>query len=271
MPSNYKNNKKGMGMYKFPISKKHISMHKKLPNQATGLTTFYISSTPTIPESSLELKNLLHSYDNIAICSSSGESSKSGTSPKKLIKVKTKISKPKRLNGFIAFRSYYSKSINNPSLQRQLSKELAQLWLKEPQQNIWKRYAIEYNRSCENVPFIEWLDSRTGKPTDPIEGQKQNIDDVLSENISLISDVILQFEGITFDFENSFNSGLDDLQSAIDRITKHPYDYEQFTSTQYVDDLDNLVKKELSRSVDSYINDPKFLKEFLNETLLSLS
>ena len=97
----------------------------------------------------------------------------------------------------------------------------------------------------------------------------QNIENVLSQSISPISDDMLQLEGIDLDFDNSFNSGLNDLGSTVDNITKYPYEYEHFMSTQYVDGLDNPEKKEISKSIDSYINDPKLLAEFFNQTQFS--
>lgn len=72
-----------------------------------------------------------------------------------------------KLNGFIAFRTFYCKYIHNPEHQRQLSSYLGYLWDEEPGKEVWVSYACAYNGSKSNKGFFEWLCSNLGlKPKD---------------------------------------------------------------------------------------------------------
>nr|AZQ56639.1 MAT alpha 1 protein [Suhomyces atakaporum] len=63
-----------------------------------------------------------------------------------------------KINGFIAFRTFYCKSVLNSNHQRSLSKHLAEIWRTEQQKNQWKLYAAVYNlRERTDIPFVEWL------------------------------------------------------------------------------------------------------------------
>lgn len=75
------------------------------------------------------------------------------------------------LNGFMAFRSFYTQHISAPTSQRELSTALSKAWSQDENlKNIWTRYAADYNsQSCKNgnVPFVSWLtnikDGMTGE------------------------------------------------------------------------------------------------------------
>jgi hypothetical protein len=76
-----------------------------------------------------------------------------------------------RLNGFIAFRAFYSQDICDPTNQRELSKALSKVWSEsEELQQVWTRYAAEYNSQYPDnstTPFVTWLlhmtDGKTGE------------------------------------------------------------------------------------------------------------
>nr|QFP92358.1 silenced mating-type protein ALPHA1 [Ogataea thermomethanolica (nom. inval.)]QGW56840.1 mating-type protein ALPHA1 [Ogataea thermomethanolica (nom. inval.)] len=77
--------------------------------------------------------------------------------------LKKHLSKKKRLNGFLAFRSFYSHNVLGYHNQKVLSRVLAQAWGKEPHQIIWSRYALEYNHSNTKLSFHEWLCDQIGQ------------------------------------------------------------------------------------------------------------
>lgn len=69
-----------------------------------------------------------------------------------------KAVKRRRLNGFIAFRSYYSRAAKSHSSQRKLSSLLAKVWKEEANKHVWSTYASVYNETGGNDDFILWLE-----------------------------------------------------------------------------------------------------------------
>ncbi|ODV57904.1 uncharacterized protein ASCRUDRAFT_165243 [Ascoidea rubescens DSM 1968] len=63
----------------------------------------------------------------------------------------------RRLNGFMAFRSYYSKKIIGVAKQREISTVLAKFWKIENHQDTWKTLALVYNSQKRNISFTDWL------------------------------------------------------------------------------------------------------------------
>lgn len=107
--------------------------------------TLRLQSLPQLPKVSDSLKELLVKYPK----KTSGTIV--GGSKKKFHKV----------NGFIAYRSFYTKNLSNGNAQRELSKELAKEWKCDKHRNTWSTYAAIYNsqiedRSCKE-PFVAWL------------------------------------------------------------------------------------------------------------------
>nr|AZQ56674.1 MAT alpha 1 protein [Suhomyces bribrorum] len=106
---------------------------------------------PRIPLPSQQLKELLLKFNSLN--DSSGNKNNSGS-----MSQTRNVSKSGKINSFIAFRTFYCKSISNPEHQRTLSTELARIWKSEPSKHQWKLYAAHYNfRDNKNMPFVEWL------------------------------------------------------------------------------------------------------------------
>ncbi|SCW02980.1 LAFE_0G00298g1_1 [Lachancea fermentati] len=65
----------------------------------------------------------------------------------------------RRINPFIAFRSYYSKFANGNITQQKLSVLLSKFWAaKKDVQEVWDCLAQHYNVECTNLSFSEWLE-----------------------------------------------------------------------------------------------------------------
>lgn len=64
-----------------------------------------------------------------------------------------------RINGFLAFRVFYSKSIQSTAFQRELSILLGKIWFEEENKAIWKRLADAYNLDEQNskLEFFDWI------------------------------------------------------------------------------------------------------------------
>lgn len=158
------NSKNIQGVNKFAVrltpKNRGLQSGKTIKSTSSGQEDFFLSSAPKIPECSEELKNLLDTFLSGSLDTKRAKLD-SQTSKRK---AKSKITKPKKFNGFFAFRSYYSRSINDVVYQRSLSRKLAQLWAIEPNQDVWNRYAIEYNRSLDDLPFCEWLEKTLNGP-----------------------------------------------------------------------------------------------------------
>lgn len=63
----------------------------------------------------------------------------------------------RRLNGFMAFRIYYSRAAKDSSLQKKLSSLLAKAWKEETKRLTWTTYASLYNETGGSDSFILWL------------------------------------------------------------------------------------------------------------------
>nr|AZQ56645.1 MAT alpha 1 protein [Suhomyces anneliseae] len=108
---------------------------------------------PAIPSPSPQLKELLLKFNSLNDTTQKKQNNLQGSKSQR-----KSISKKRNINGFIAFRTFYSKSVFNPKHQRSLSSELAKLWKTEPSKTQWNLYARVYNsRDDKELQFVEWL------------------------------------------------------------------------------------------------------------------
>lgn len=148
---------------------------EQLPNIEV-YDTYYTTTFPPLPKPSQELKQVLITFN---------EFSKTIPNSKK----STKIKKFKKINGFFAFRSFYSRFIKGSELQRRLSKELGVLWKKEVCKDVWVRYAYEYSKLEPQKGFVEWLCERLNIQSKKLSimsinskitrNEKEGIDDII--------------------------------------------------------------------------------------------
>ena len=121
----------------------------------TKVQVIFFSDMPPLPEPSPGLKEVLEKFNG------NGETARNRRSqvefPLLGHKKRSRSKAGHRLNGFMAFRSFYSRSVYDADHQRQLSSLLGSLWKNEPKQDVWNRYAIEYNSRASKEDFIEWL------------------------------------------------------------------------------------------------------------------
>ncbi|KAL6451210.1 MTLALPHA1 Mating-type-like protein ALPHA1 [Candida maltosa Xu316] len=113
---------------------------------------FRLGSLPPIPTPTAALSELLLEYGLLNEINWDTSSTKTA---------KSKKSKLKPINSFIAFRSFYSRSISNPEHQRELSSKLAELWTTDPNKEIWNQYTESYNNYLlspgASMNFVDWL------------------------------------------------------------------------------------------------------------------
>lgn len=64
----------------------------------------------------------------------------------------------RRLNGFMAFRIYYSRAAKDSASQKKLSALLAKAWKNDNNKHIWSTYASMYNETGGEDAFIFWLE-----------------------------------------------------------------------------------------------------------------
>lgn len=116
--------------------------------------TFSVNELPKLPVTSDSLYKLLSKYTN------------SRTTKKNHVlinkyKNKTKKKSMRKINGFIAYRLFYSRSIPSIKYQREFSVQLGKLWINESNKMIWERYAQEYNENIlslsGDLDFVDWL------------------------------------------------------------------------------------------------------------------
>lgn len=117
---------------------------------------FSSTDIPDLPIPSSSLKKLLFEFNNLA-------QDENIIKHPSLARKKTKTLISYKINGFIAFRSFYAKSIPNPVYQRKLSRSLADIWSEEENKEVWERYSQMYKVSkayLNNKTFVEWLCER---------------------------------------------------------------------------------------------------------------
>lgn len=71
-----------------------------------------------------------------------------------------KMNKVSKINGYTAFKSYYSRHVSNVC-QGMVTSMLSKVWLKYDHQDIWDTYARHYRRYKRTEAFSEWLDRNT--------------------------------------------------------------------------------------------------------------
>lgn len=122
--------------------------------QAT-VTIFQATKVPPLPKPSIPLKQVL---DTLHIGIPSKGKAKRGPKPKK----KKRETQRRVINGFIAYRTFYSRSLQDATLQKELSRQLGKLWENEPDRKTWDCYASQYNATGGNDSFIDWLYLKLG-------------------------------------------------------------------------------------------------------------
>lgn len=121
------------------------NLHPKPPKSFT-VENYYVSALPNLPKPSPELKRTLIEFNNEVLRESTRKRKK-----------QTIYTKKGKINGFMAFRAFYSRSIFSSERQRQLSVLLSKVWAKDSNQGVWNRYADEYNKDERKLYFVEWL------------------------------------------------------------------------------------------------------------------
>lgn len=93
------------------------------------------------------------------------------------------------VNGFTAFRTYYSKFGKTYKEQEELSKELADFWKKMPAlQTSWHSYSEEYKAADTELSFVTWFDQYKSEIQEPktdcsLPVQQSSISHLIVEDI----------------------------------------------------------------------------------------
>lgn len=124
-----------------------------------SMQVVFFTELPSLPTPSIDLQDILVRFNQTRGNYIDDSSWGSQIFDMKMSTRKSRIrcKKTRCLNGFMAFRSFYSRSISNVEHQRELSTLLGKLWKDEPNREIWNRYAIEYNSQAINQDFVDWL------------------------------------------------------------------------------------------------------------------
>lgn len=134
--------------------------YAKPGSRLKSVQVVFFTDLPQVPHPSDELRVILDKFCGedmfLDACG------KILTDTHKKLGRKCKPRKNKRINGFMAFRSFYCRSIFNVEHQRQLSTLLGNVWKNEPNKAVWNRYAIEYNTQLPDADFVDWLCTSLG-------------------------------------------------------------------------------------------------------------
>lgn len=143
-------------------------------------SVIHLQNLPHIPQPSEELRRILRSCE--------GALSAPEIEKRKFRKRKGKG----KLNGFIAFRAFYTKAIKDPKLQIQLSQILSKVWENEPNRSIWNCYALRYNETANGEEFMHWLYRNLGLIKDSGIHSHQVSRACKSHILSNVEDVFLE-------------------------------------------------------------------------------
>lgn len=138
---------------------KNETINMRRQRQVKSMQVVFFTELPSLPTPSLDLQEILVKFKQ-ATGSFPGDTlweSEMFDMKIPIRKNRNRCKKTRCLNGFMAFRSFYSRSISNVEHQRELSSLLGKLWKNEPNKAIWNRYAIEYNSQAINQDFVDWL------------------------------------------------------------------------------------------------------------------
>lgn len=159
-----------------------------------------------------------------------------------------------RINGFTAFKSYYSRHAS-AVCQGVVSSMLSKVWLRDRNQDVWDNYALHYRRYQRKEPFCEWLanSTYTKAQTTPTLSADEQPQDNWSPCTELSSPILSETLGIaTPSFNNpSFLPTLQDSEISPNFFSgnyEFPYDLNpsnlsedtenSFTSESCLDSLD---------------------------------
>lgn len=125
------------------------STHTPGLNTSTDNRVFRIFELPAIPPPSKALTALLLKYNGLNSAANKSEK----------VKGQPKRKRNRRINGFLAFRSFYSASILDIEHQRELSTLLGKIWIEEENQLIWNKLAEAYNidKLDAKLQFCSWI------------------------------------------------------------------------------------------------------------------
>lgn len=140
-----------------------------------------LGELPKLPRESENLQAILRRFDCVP-CSH----------VPKLTKQKNRKMLKRRLNGFIAFRSFYSRRVNSSLMQKELSSLLGQVWKREPNRSVWICYALQYNETGGEENFIDWLYRNLGLASTTRNPRKQISRACKSHGLENVEDVFLE-------------------------------------------------------------------------------
>lgn len=121
-----------------------------LPQNGVSFGIFQTQVLPELPEPSEYIKDIL------AACKTRIKAEPLQSNKRSRRKANTR----RRLNGFIAFRAFYSRTVRDSQLQKHLSSLLGKAWKAEINRNVWEIYATLYNETGGDESFLNWLLSR---------------------------------------------------------------------------------------------------------------
>lgn len=163
-----------------------ISKPSKADSDASfnGKGMFGCSKLPDIPELPSEFKNVLNNFKADATLNEVPKKTRTVIKKQSSKGAVNKAKKKKtKLNGFMAYRAFFSRDVIGIKAQRGLSSCLSKAWQSDENQLIWKRYATEYNAQAAlspDVPFVEWLMKTTGRETEEDKKNREWLQNVKS-------------------------------------------------------------------------------------------
>jgi hypothetical protein len=191
---------------------------------------------PSIPPPSSEL---LKALDELHVLQCSVQ--KKGRTRSRRRKTNTKIpGRISRINGFTAFKSYYSQNITSVC-QGIISSKLSKVWQVEKNQDVWNNFALHYRRYQRKEPFCVWL-LRAAQNTS-IDKQKTNISKKLNDG----GDENLNIEALCFNLnENGFTTDL--ITTTQISGDFNFYSNDDFATLDFITDIDKLSSGSIESS-----------------------
>lgn len=131
----------------------------------------HVETLPSIPETSPELLKTLEELTELQ--------KKCLTTKTKRRRATNQQPKVSKINGFTAFKSFYSRKFTALN-QGVLSSYLSKVWVTEKNQHIWDLYAYLFRRYKRSESFSNWLVKNTNSQNLKVEAEDIIPNDVLS-------------------------------------------------------------------------------------------
>lgn len=221
----------------------------------------HIETLPSLPEISPELLETLEHLKELQ--------KKCLNIKRRRKRVTNQQPKVSKMNGFTAFKSFYSRNFTALN-QGVLSSYLSKVWVTEKNQHIWDLYAYLFRRYKRSETFSNWLLKNTNS-----KGLKVDTEEITSHNSSSPTDEISYYSPVALyskpNFEFSFQLPVETICNS-NAIVPYPTLQQPFSEKVNLDNIPLIFSAlDYQLSSNHVLSNSCFISSFDDRTYNSLS